>query len=356
MEMMKAARWHKAKDIRIEQVETPGKPAAHQIKIQVKFAGICGSDLHEYSHGPMLIPVEKPYALNGHQGTTTLGHEFSGVVEEVGDQVTRFKKGDRVVVEPLFRNPDSEFIPNGKYNLSEPLGFVGLTANGGFAKYVLVEDYMVYKIPDNVSFEQGAIVEPAAVAVYAVKNTGLEIGQNCVIFGAGPIGLLCLLAAKAAGAAKVIVVDVAEKRLEKAKELGADAVISGKEADVAGKVKAANGGEGLDVFIDAAGVQVTLDAGIQSLKNGGVALIVALFGKPATINAFDLVAREITLKGVIAYRNIFPEVINLIASGKLPVEKLVTSKIILDNIVNDGFEALLNNPSQVKILVDIEKG
>jgi (R,R)-butanediol dehydrogenase/meso-butanediol dehydrogenase/diacetyl reductase len=352
MKTMKAARWHKAKDIRVEQVEIPGTPASHQVKINVKFAGICGSDLHEYSHGPMLIPADKPYALNGHQGVTTLGHEFSGVIEEVGAEVKHLKKGDRVVVEPLFRNPDSEFIPNGKYNLSEPLGFVGLTSNGGFAKYVLVEDYMVYKIPDNVTFEQGAIVEPAAVAVYAVKNSGLEIGQNCVIFGAGPIGLLCLLAARAAGAAKVIVVDVADKRLEKAAELGAEAVINGKDPDVVAKVRELTNG-GADVFIDAAGVQATFDAGIQSLKNGGTALIVALFGKPATLNAFDLVAREITIKGVIAYRNIFPEVINLISTGKLPVEKLVTQKIILDNIVKDGFDALLGNPSQVKILVDV---
>ncbi|MHA3787154.1 2,3-butanediol dehydrogenase [Flavobacterium hauense] len=348
---MKAARWHAAKDIRVEQAEIP-TAGKKQVKIEVQFTGICGSDLHEYTHGPMLIPVDKPYPLNGHQGITTLGHEFSGIVSEVGEGVTNVKPGDRVVVEPLFKNPDSPFIANGEYNLSEPLGFVGLTSNGGFAKYTVVEDYMVHKIPDTMSFEQGALVEPAAVAVYAVLQSGLRLGDSCVIFGAGPIGLLCVQAAIAAGSPNVIVVDVADKRLEKAKEVGATNIINGKSEDIAGQVKKLTNG-GADVFLDAAGVQATYDNGIKSLKNGGTAVLVALFGKTVTHDAFDQVVREITIKGIIAYRNIFPQVINLIDSGRMPVEKLVTQKIKLDNIVTDGFEALVSNPSQVKILVDI---
>lgn len=348
---MKAARWYAAKDIRVEDAPVPS-PASKQIKIEVQYAGICGSDLHEYSHGPMLIPAETPYPLNGHSGVTTLGHEFSGIITEVGDEVKHFKKGDRVVVEPLFRNPDSPFITTGEYNLSEPLGFIGLTSNGGFAKYVVVEDYMVHPIPDEMSFEQGALVEPAAVAVYAVQSSGLKLGQTCVIFGAGPIGLLCVQAAIATGATQVIVVDIAEKRLQKATEIGATAVINGKADDVAAQVKKLTAG-GADVFIDAAGVQSTYTAGIASLKNGGTALLVALFGKPVTTDAFEQVVREITIKGTIAYRNIFPEVIQLISTGVLPVEKLVTGRIELENIVEEGFEALLGNPTHVKILVKI---
>ncbi|MFD2603673.1 2,3-butanediol dehydrogenase [Flavobacterium suzhouense] len=348
---MKAARWHAANDIRVEQTEIPvaGKK---QVKIEVQFTGICGSDLHEYTHGPMLIPFDKPYPLNGHQGVTTLGHEFSGIVSEVGEGVTNVKPGDRVVVEPLFKNPESPFIANGEYNLSEPLGFVGLTSNGGFAKYTVVEDYMVHKIPDTMSFEQGALVEPAAVAVYAVLQSGLKLGDSCVIFGAGPIGLLCVQAAIAAGSPNVIVVDVADKRLEKAKEVGATHIINGKSKDIPAQIKKLTNG-GADVFLDAAGVQATYDNGIKSLRNGGTAVLVALFGKPVTHDAFDQVVREITVKGIIAYRNIFPQVIQLIDSGRMPVEKLVTQKIKLDNIVADGFEALVSNPSQVKILVDI---
>jgi len=113
---MKAARWHAAKDIRVENTSIPS-PDDNQVKIAVKFTGICGSDLHEYTHGPQLIPVDKPYLLNGHKGTTTLGHEFSGIVDEVGKNVKNIKKGDRVTVEPIFRNPESPFITTGEYNL-----------------------------------------------------------------------------------------------------------------------------------------------------------------------------------------------------------------------------------------------
>ena len=159
-------------------------------------------------------------------------------------------------------------------------------------------------------------------------------------------------AAIAAGATEVIVVDIAEKRLEKAKEIGATTIINGKSEDVPKQVKALTNG-GVDIFLDAAGVQASFDGGIASLKNGGTAVLVALFGKPVTHDAFDQVVREITVKGIIAYRNIFPQVIELINLGRMPVEKLVTKRIKLDGIVTEGFEALVSNPSQVKILIDI---
>lgn len=353
MNKMKAARWYAAKDIRVEEAEIPSA-GKNQVKIAVQFAGICGSDLHEYMHGPMLIPKDKPYPLNGHIGVTTLGHEFSGIVEEVGESVTNVKKGDRVVVEPIFKNFESPFVPNGQYNLAEPLGFVGLTSNGGFAKYTVVEDYMVHKIPDSMTFEQGALVEPAAVAVYAVLQSGLSVGDTVLISGAGPIGLLCLQAAIAAGASTIIVTDISEKRLEKAKSLGATHIINARENDIPNQIRQITG-LGVDIYLDAAGVQASYTTGIKSLRNGGTAVLVALFGKDVTYSAFDQVVREITIKGIIAYRNIFPQVIALINSGRMPVEKLVTSKIELDDIVDKGFEALVNSPSEVKILIDINK-
>jgi (R,R)-butanediol dehydrogenase/meso-butanediol dehydrogenase/diacetyl reductase len=353
MKMMKAARWHKAKDIRVEETAIPS-PNDNQVKIAVKFTGICGSDLHEYNDGPQLIPVDEPYALNGHQGTTTLGHEFSGVVEEVGKNVKNIKKGDRVTVEPIFKNPESPFISTGEYNLSEPLGFIGLTANGAFAKYVVVEDYMVHKMPDSMTFEQGAIVEPAAVAAYAIQRSGMKLGDTVLITGAGPIGLLTVQVALAAGASQIFVSDLSENRLKKAKEIGATHTFNAKDKDITQKIKEITG-HGVDVFIDAAGVQATFDTGINSLRNGGTAILVALFGKSVTHDALNQTLRELTIIGTAAYRNIFPEVIALISSGRLPVEKLITSVISLDEIVEKGFEALTKDPSEVKILVDINR-
>jgi len=350
---MKAARWHEANDIRVEDVQIPS-PNDNQVKIAVKFTGICGSDLHEYTHGPQLIPVDKPYSLNGHQGTTTLGHEFAGVVEEVGKDVKNIKKGDRVTVEPIFRNPESPFITTGEYNLSEPLGFVGLTSNGAFAKHVVVEDYMVHKMPDSMTFEQGAIVEPAAVAAYAIQQSGMKMGDTVLIAGAGPIGLLTVQVALATGASQIFVSDLSENRLKKAKEVGATHTFDARDKEIPQKIKKITG-NGVDIFIDAAGAQASFDTGINSLRNGGMAVLVALFGKKVTHDALNQTLRELTIKGTAAYRNIFPQVIALISSGRLPVEKLITSVISLDEIVEKGFEALVKDPSEVKVLVDLEK-
>lgn len=353
MATMKAARWYGAKDIRVEDTEIP-TPSDNQVKIAVKFTGICGSDLHEYTHGPQLIPDDKPYPLNGHQGVTTLGHEFSGVVEEIGKNVTGVQKGDRVTVEPIFRNPESPFIVTGEYNLSEPLGFVGLTSNGGFAKYVVVEDYMAHKMPDNMTFEQGAIVEPAAVAAHAILQSGLKMGDTVLVVGAGPIGLLVVQVALAVGASKIFVSDLSEARLKKAKEIGATHTFDAREKDIPEQIRELTG-YGADVFIDAAGVQASYNTGIKSLRNGGTAVLVALFAKEVVHDALDQSLRELTIKGIIGYRNVFPQTIALINSGRLPVEKLVTKVITLDEIVEEGFEALITNPSQVKILVDISQ-
>ncbi|CAF1509485.1 unnamed protein product, partial [Rotaria sordida] len=177
--------------------------------------------------------------------------------------------------------------------------------------------------------------------------------ETCVIFGAGPIGLLCLQAAIAAGTGRIIVVSISEKRLEKARELGATLLINGKEENISQQIKTYTDGLGVDVYFDAAGVQSTFTTGIASLKNGGRAILVALFEKPIILNATDLVMREITVKGVICYRHIFPEVIKLIDSKQMDVERLITKKIKLDNIVKDGFETLAYDHSEIKILVDI---
>lgn len=350
---MKAARWYSAKDIRVEETSIPF-PNDNQVKIAVKFTGICGSDLAEYNYGPQLIPVDKPYLLNGHQGTTTLGHEFSGIVEAIGKNVKNIKKGDRVTVEPIFRNPESPFIAKGEYNLSEPLGFVGLTANGAFAKYVVVEDYMVHKMPDSMTYEQGAIVEPAAVAAYAIQRSGMRIGDTVLIGGAGPIGLLTVQVAVATGASQIFVTDLSESRLKKAKEVGATHTFNARDSDIPQKIKEMTG-NGVDIFIDAAGAQASFDTGINSLRNGGTAVLVALFGKEVTHDALNQTLRELTIIGTAAYRNIFPQTIALISSGRLPVEKLVTSVISLDEVVEKGFEALTNDPSEVKVLVDLGK-
>ena len=204
-----------------------------------------------------------------------------------------------------------------------------------------------------MTFEQGAIVEPAAVAAYGIQQSGLKMGDTILISGAGPIGLLTVQVALAVGASQIFVSDLSEARLAKAKEIGATHTFDARDKDIPKKIKEMTG-YGVDIFIDAAGVQASFDTGINSLRNGGTAVLVALFAKEVIHDALNQALREITVKGIIGYRNIFPQVIALINSGRLPVEKLVTSVIELDDIVEKGFEALIKSPTEVKILVEIK--
>src|SRR5690554_2039995 len=189
---------------------------------------------------------------------------------------------------------------------------------------------MVHKMPDTMTFEQAAIVEPAAVAAYAVQRSGMKMGDTVLITGAGPIGLLTAQVALASGASQIFITDLSENRLKKAKEIGATHTFDARDKDIPKKIREITG-NGVDVFIDAAGVQASFDTGIDSLRNGGTAVLVALFGKNVTHDALNQTLRELTIIGTAAYRNISPEVIALISSGKLPVEKLVTSVIFRRN-------------------------
>jgi len=347
---MKAARWYNARDIRVEEVEEP-KVEKGKVKIKVEWAGICGTDLHEYAAGPIFIPVKDPHPLSGDKAPVILGHEFCGRVVEVGEGVTKVKEGDPVVVEPILRCGKCPACLKGKYNLCEQLGFHGLSGGGGgFSEYTVVDEYMVHKMPEGLSFEQGALVEPAAVALHAVRMSKLKPGDKAAVFGTGPIGLLVIEALKAAGAAEIYAVEVSKERLQKAKELGATAVINPREEDPVQKLHELTGG-GVDVAFEVTGVPAVLQQAIDSTSFEGETVIVSIWEKEAGIQPNNIVLKERNVKGIIAYRDIFPAVMELMKRGYFPAEKLVTKRIKLEEIVTEGFETLMNEKDQVKILV-----
>lgn len=345
---MKAAVYHALKDVRLEELEVPVTNAG-KVRVKVQFAGICGSDLHAYHHG-IGVQTGEPHALSGRMAPLTLGHEFSGIVDEIGEGVTGFSAGDRVTIEPLIYCGKCQYCRSGNYNQCESFGFIGLNDNGGFAEYVIVEPYMLHKLPDNVSFEEAALVEPTAVAMHAVKQSQLKVGNNVAVFGAGPIGLLTILAAKSAGAARIFAVDVSEERLQLATRLGAIAINSAKE-DAAAVILSATGG--VDVAYEAAGVQPTLTSALKAVKKGGEVMIIAAFAEPPKVDMFEMMIKEANLTSILAYRHIFPEIISLISAGKLDVKQVITKKISLDRIIEDGLELLIKDKSQAKILVQI---
>jgi len=342
---MKAAVLYGAKDLRVENVSEPSV-SSNQVKVKVEWAGICGSDLHVYADGLSM----EPHPLSGKKPPIILGHEFSGTIVEVGDGVTRAKVGDRVAIEPLIYCGECYACKRGYYNQCSKVGFVGINSDGGFAEYTVVDEKMVHILPDNVTFEEGALVEPAAVSFYAVKESKLKVGDTVAIFGAGPIGLLALIAAKAAGASKIIAVDLSEERLNKARELGATYIIDGHRDDIVETILNLTNG-GVNVVYECAGVQATMTNAIATVKQGGQIMAVASYSKPVSIDMGQIMFKAADITSILAYRHVFPEVIDMISAGRLDVKQVITKKIALDDIVEEGIHQLINDVKQAKILV-----
>lgn len=345
---MKAAVWYSQKDVRVE--ERVVKPLSDKdVKVRVAWTGICGSDLHEYLHGPIIIPTDKPDPLTGAQAPMTLGHEFSGVVEEVGSAVTEFKVGDRVCINPLISNG----VKPEELDIYDGFTFFGLGDHGGFADYAVLPEKNVYKLPDQMTLEEGALVEPAAVVVQALKEADLRMGQSVAIFGAGPIGLLQLIAAKAAGATKILVVDLSQSRLDKAKALGATHIINSGEQDPVAVIRSIVP-DGVDVTFEVAGVEATFTQSLAVTRARGTVVIVSVFAKPIQFHPFSLLVTGIKITSSLGYEpTVFQNTIDLIASGQMDVKDVITGRIELDDIVDKGFEVLSTDKTQSKILVKL---
>ena len=342
---MQAAVWHDVKDLRVEEITEP-VISSGKMKVKVEWAGICGSDLHAYLHGLSM----EAHPISGQKPPITLGHEFSGTIVEVADDVTRYQVGERVAIEPLLYCGECYACKRGYYNQCSKVGFVGLNRDGGFAEYVIVNENMVHVLPENVSFEEGALVEPTAVSFYAVRESKLKPGDAVAIFGAGPIGLLTLLSVKAAGATQIIVVDLSTERLEKAKELGATTVIDGMRNDIVETILELTNG-GVSVAYECAGAQPTMTSAVASVKQGGQVMAIAVYAKPVSIDMGQVMFKAADITSTLAYRHVFPEVIEMIATGRLDVKSVITKKIDLKDIVEDGFNQLINDKKQAKILV-----
>lgn len=345
---MKAAVWYGQKDVRVEE-RTTKELQSNQVKVKVSWAGICGTDLHEYLEGPIFISTDKPDPFLGQKAPVTLGHEFAGVVEDIGSKVTKFNKGDRVVVNPTVSNHEKEE----NIDLYDGYSFIGLGSDGGFAEFTNVPEENVYKLPNNVSDKEGALVEPTAVAVQAIKEGNVLFGDTVAIFGAGPIGLLTTIAAKAAGASKIFVFDLSEERLKKAKEVGATHTINSGESNPVDVINK-HTDNGVNVSFEVAGVAPTFKSAIDVTKPRGTVVIVSIFGHSIEWNPMQLTNTGVKLTSTIAYTpSTFQQTIDLINEGNLKVKDVITGEIELNDIVESGFEQLVNDKSQAKILVKL---
>jgi (R,R)-butanediol dehydrogenase/meso-butanediol dehydrogenase/diacetyl reductase len=355
---MKALRFHAAKDLRVEDIDRPGAPGKGQVLVRNRFVGICGTDLHEYSYGPIFVPKE-PHPFTGVCGTQVLGHEFGGVVEAVGESVSNVKPGDRVSIQPLIMPRSGDyFADRGLFHLSPRLALVGLSwGSGGMADYALVNDYNVAPVPAELSDEDAALVEPSAVAVYACDRGGVGAGTSVLVTGAGPIGTLTLLAARAAGAAQLFVSDLNDTRLGLMRDMLPGVVtLNPKRDDVSEVIRAATeGGVGCDVAIECVGNEHALKACLDAVRKQGVVVQTGLHPHENPLDWFAVTFKDVDIRGSWAYpTHYWPRVIRMIATGLLPAAKVVTKRIRLENAVKDGFGALLDpSGAQLKILIDL---
>lgn len=349
---MKAAVWYAKNDVRVVDVPEPPNPGPGQVKVAVEWCGICGSDLHEYIAGPIFIPVDQPHPLTGDTAPLILGHEFSGKVVAVGEGVKNVKVGDRVAPDACQVCGECYWCKRNEYQCCEKLAFTGLMTAGAFAEYVNVPAYTIFKVPDNLGYEAAAVVEPLAVGMHAVRKAPVVLGDNVVVIGAGTIGLSTLQSAKAAGAAQVIVVEMAKARKEYAKKLGATHVLDPNEMDVVAEVFKLTGGIGADVTIECVGSHKTAPLAVEVTRRGGKAVSAGVYERPAEIQMNEIVFKEKHLIGSLGYNGEFAPVMTLLADGRLQAEPMITGKIKIDDIVEKGFKELINNKdSNIKIIV-----
>ncbi len=334
---MKASFLDKSKRIYTEEVAVPTLDA-DQVLVKVESVGICGSDVHYYKHG-----VIGPYVV---EEPIILGHELSGVITAVGSDVAQDRIGARVAVEPQRACKVCKQCQAGRYNLCPDIEFYATPpVNGAFCEYVKIQSTFAYEIPDNISFDAAALVEPMSVCIWAAQKAQIKNDTTVLIAGAGPIGVIMAQVARAFGASEVVVTDVVDSRLDFVKKYGATKTINTSK-ELLGSSK-------FDVFVDACGIPSAVHAGILSTGPAGRALLVGLGSDEMLLPISHIQNNEILVTGVFRYTNTWPIGIEFLASGKVNLDAIVTHHFGLDE-VEQGLKTTAL-PEAMKVLIHPQK-
>lgn len=343
---MKAAVLHRPRDLRIDQIHEPSM-GPRDVRVRVRSVGICGSDVHYWRTGRIgEHVVEKPMVL---------GHEASGVVEEVGAQVTSLRPGDRVALEPGVPCRRCEWCKTGRYNLCPDVVFMATPpVDGALCEHVVSPEDFAFRIPDHVSFEAAALAEPLSVGIHACRRAGVSLGRSVFIAGAGPIGIASLMAAKAFGATRILISDVREARLAMARELGATAAVNPKEVETAAALAELTEGRGVDVAIECAGAEAALADCLGAAVRGGTVVVVGLGDQERyAVPMLDLAFKELDLKGIFRYVHTYPAALEAIASGAIDVEAMITHRFPFDDLLTGFSYAEEGTDGAVKVMVEL---
>lgn len=319
-ETMLAAVLHKAHDLRMEQVPKPELQEPDDVLVRIGAVGVCGSDVHFLERGRIgTFVVEQPVIL---------GHEAAGTVAEVGPEVKDLRPGDRVAIEPGRSCRKCEFCHRGEYNLCPNMVFLAAPPiHGVFAEYLVWPADFLFKLPDNVTVEEGAMCEPLSVGMWAAERSRVGPGDTVAVLGAGPIGLTALQAAIYHGATTIIVTDFVQSRLDAAKRLGATHVINLNHADPVQTIMDLTSGRGVDVSFECAGAVTSTQQCVHITRRGGT---VQLVGMPSVddfeLPVYQIIDKELNVGGLFRYRNCYPKSIAGIAGGRIDVKSLITHR------------------------------
>jgi len=346
---MLAAVYYGNKRLEIEDVAEPSVGDG-QVKVRVSRNGICGTDLHEYYDGPIFIPAGDPHPLTGRKLPVVIGHEFSGVVTEVGREVTDVHEGDHVTIEPIYRCGQCRPCQTGRYNVCNLVGFHGLMADGGMAEYTVVPSYQVHKLPDSVPVEMGALVEPMSVAYHAAGLGDVGDQNSALIYGAGPIGIGLWFALRGMGLTEIDVVEPSATRRSSIEALGAR-TLDPENQDVPTLIADRTDGNGVDAAFDAAGVAPAVSSALECIGEHRPLVSVAIYDKPLTTPLINLVLRERRIQGTLCYTSSdYRAVIDLMAQGHYDTTGWVDT-VPLSQVVEGGYEELRAG-RKMKLLVD----
>ena len=304
--------------LEVQDVPPPGV-GPRDVLVRVMACGICGSDVHgmDGSTGRRIPPI-------------VMGHEAAGLVERVGAHVTSFAAGDRVTFDSTIYNPESFFSRRGLVNLCDDRRVLGVSCedyrqDGAFAELVAVPSHILYSLPPGMTFEQAAMVEPVSIAVHARNLTPIEGGDTALVFGTGLIGLMMVQVLRQTAVARMVAVDVDDGRLALAAERGADHVLNSATTDVAAAVRALTEGRGADVAFEAVGLEATVRAAVLAVRKGGSVTLIGNLAKDVSLPLQAVVTRQIRLQGSCASNGEYPECLELIASGKVNVDRFISA-------------------------------
>jgi len=351
---MQALVYHGRNDLRYESFPVSSQLGPNEVRLRVKYAAICHTDINELRNGPIYV-AQTPHPRTGRSIPLVLGHEFSGQIIEAGKQVRRLKVDDRVAVNCVDACRNCFYCAQSKYALCPSAAYIGFSRDGGFSEWAIVPEDCCYRLSPGISYRAGALVEPLSVGLHAARQSRLDVGSRVAVIGGGAVGLCTVQALRAVGARQVYVVERAEAKKPLAMQLGATAFINPLQDDPRQAIEDFTDGGGADATFECVGSDAALETAVEVTRPGGTICLVGIYPGPSRFDFNSLMKGEKTLVTSLAYGDEFPTTIAMLADGRLQAEPLITRTLSWEEALEKGFHQYeAAAASNVRTLVQID--